>query len=141
MDLKQAVETGFRKYVVFSERACRSEFWYWTLFIWIVGIVLSIVDSALFSPMPVDGSGPLSGLFSLAVLIPNIAISVRRLHDLDKSGWWLLLIFIPLIGIIILIIWFVGRGTEGANRFGPDPLAGDSGAGGSGAGGSGVVQG
>ncbi|MBO6784548.1 MAG: DUF805 domain-containing protein [Alphaproteobacteria bacterium] len=123
MNFKQAIETGFRKYFVFSERACRSEFWFWTLFVWVAGILLSVVDGALFSSVAVEGSGPLSGLFSLAVLIPNISIGVRRLHDIDKSGWWLLLLLIPLIGLIILIIWFVRRGTEGPNRFGPDPLA------------------
>ena len=135
MNFTQAVETGFRKYVVFSGRARRSEFWYWILFTTVVSLVLTIVDVALFASSSEYTSGPFSSLFSLATLLPSIAISVRRLHDLDKSGWWLLLSFIPLIGFIVLIIWFASRGTEGDNRFGPDPLAGDGAAPG------GVVQG
>jgi uncharacterized membrane protein YhaH (DUF805 family) len=64
-----------------------------------------------------------STLFNLAVLLPGIAIGVRRLHDLDRSGWWLLIFLIPLIGPIILLIWFCTKGTEGPNRFGADRLA------------------
>ena len=65
-----------------------------------------------------------TGIFSLVVLLPGIAVGVRRLHDLDRIGWWLLLAFVPLVGTIILIVWFCTRGTPGPNRFGPDPLAG-----------------
>ena len=59
---------------------------------------------------------------ALALFLPGLAVSIRRLHDRDKSGWWVLLAFIPLIGAIILLIWFIMRGTQGPNRFGPDPL-------------------
>ena len=64
-----------------------------------------------------------TGLFGLVTIIPNIAIAIRRLHDRDYSGWWYLLVFIPLIGWLILFIWFCLKGTDGPNRFGPDPLA------------------
>ena len=66
---------------------------------------------------------PLNSLANLALLLPNLAVGARRLHDTDRSGWFLLLVFIPLIGIIILIVWWCQRGTAGPNRFGPDPLA------------------
>jgi uncharacterized membrane protein YhaH (DUF805 family) len=69
------------------------------------------------------GYGPIYTLYLLAVLIPSIALSIRRLHDRDKSGWWFLLAFIPLIGALILLVWFALPGTAGNNRFGPDPLA------------------
>jgi uncharacterized membrane protein YhaH (DUF805 family) len=69
------------------------------------------------------GYGPIYTIYLLAVLLPSISLSVRRLHDRDKSGWWCLIAFIPLIGAIILLIWFVLAGTPGDNRFGSDPLA------------------
>jgi uncharacterized membrane protein YhaH (DUF805 family) len=64
-------------------------------------------------------------LFSLATLLPGLAVAVRRLHDLDSSGWWILLFLIPLVGAIILIVWFCTKGTDGPNRFGPDHLVRD----------------
>ena len=95
----------------------RSEYWYWMLFVFIGYIVAEIIDTVLGRPI-------FYTVFTLGVLIPNIAIGVRRLHDLDRSGWWLLLSFIPLVGAIILLVWFCSKGTEGPNRFGPDRLAG-----------------
>lgn len=111
MEFKPAVQHVLNNYVTFSGRALRSEYWYWVLFTIIATIVLSIVDGIL-------GLQLLVNLFSLAVLLPGISVSVRRLHDLDKSGWWLLLAFIPLIGAIVLIYWFCQKGTDGQNRFG-----------------------
>ena len=78
--------------------------------------VAGIIDAVL-------GIQIVTGLFGLVTIIPNIAIAIRRLHDLDRTGWWILLGFIPLIGWIILLIWYVTKGTDGPNRFGPDPLA------------------
>jgi uncharacterized membrane protein YhaH (DUF805 family) len=115
MNFTQAISSGFSNYVNFAGRAVRSEYWYWVLFVIVVSIVASIIDAVL-------GTTLFNPIFSLAVLLPSIAVGVRRLHDLDRSGWWLLLGLIPLIGAIVLIVWFVGRGTPGANRFGPDPL-------------------
>ena len=66
--------------------------------------------------------GPLTGLFGLAMLVPWLAVAVRRLHDTDRSGFWLLIIFFPLIGSLILLVFFIMSGTRGANRFGPDPI-------------------
>ena len=116
MNFGQAISSGFSNYVNFSDRACRSEYWYWFLFVVLGQIVTAIVDSVI-------GIQLTTGIFSLVVLLPGIAVRVRRLHDLDRSGWWLLLGFIPLVGTIILIVWFCTRGTPGPNRFGPDPLA------------------
>jgi uncharacterized membrane protein YhaH (DUF805 family) len=116
MNFTQAISSGFSNYVNFSGRAIRSEYWYWVLFVCLAEVVTSIVDYAI-------GFNLTTGLFGLAVLLPGIAVSVRRLHDLDRSGWWLFLGVIPLIGAIVLIVWFCSRGTVGPNRFGPDPLA------------------
>ena len=119
MNFTQAITTGFQKYVTFSGRATRSEYWYWTLFTFIASVVAILVDSTL---SPFSGLSPVNTLVSLGLFLPGLAVSVRRLHDLDSVGWWLLLVFTG-IGILILIIWFCVRGTVGPNRFGPDPLA------------------
>ena len=112
MSFAQAIEAGFKNYVNFSGRAVRSEYWYWVLFTLLGQIVLMIVDRVI-------GISLLTVLFALATLLPGLAVSVRRLHDLDKSGWFLLLAFIPLVGAIILIVWACQEGTPGPNRFGP----------------------
>lgn len=119
MNFTEAVSSGFRNYVNFSTRAIRSEYWYWVLFGFLVSIAARIVDWII---IPGADVGPVGVIAGLALLLPGIAVSVRRLHDRDYSGWWLLLAFLPLVGFIILIVWFVMRGTEGDNRFGPDPL-------------------
>lgn len=90
----------------------------------ILFIALGILDGFIFAPMmgheafSEDAGQPLSFLASLALLLPNLAVAVRRLHDTDRSGWWLLLGFIPLIGTLVLLFFMVQRGTDGANRFG-----------------------
>lgn len=117
MDFAQAVKTCLNKYADFSGRAQRSEYWYFFLFLVIVDIVASVLDSALF--------GDFSALYliaTLALIVPSIAAGVRRLHDTGRSGWWLLLAFIPVVGAIVLIVFLCQRGTAGPNQFGPDPL-------------------
>ena len=114
MDFMTAVKTVLiENYVNFQGRAQRSEFWWFALFTFVVAVLLGVVSDVL------------AGLFSLAVLLPSIGVAVRRLHDVDRTGWWYLLVLIPLIGPLILIFaFFIHRGTAGANRFGSDPLAG-----------------
>jgi uncharacterized membrane protein YhaH (DUF805 family) len=123
MGFTEAISSGFRNYVSFAGRAARSEFWFWFLFTVLVSIAAGILDFVI------SGGGrlsPISGLASLALFLPGLAVSVRRLHDTDRSGWWILLILIPLIGAIVLLIWYCTRGTPDPNRFGPDPLAGQN---------------
>jgi len=111
MTFPQAIEAGFKNYVNFSSRASRSEYWFWILF--------SVVGQAVFAVADaMTGFGVLSVLFVLSTLLPGIAVAVRRLHDLDKSGWFLLLVLVPLVGAIILIVWACQEGTRGPNRFG-----------------------
>ncbi len=97
------------KYFQFDGRARREEFWYFTLFSVLVSIVLSILNPKL------------SIIYSLAIFVPTIAIGARRLHDTDRSGWWQLLELIPIVGIIVLIVFWCLDGQKGDNRFGPDP--------------------
>jgi uncharacterized membrane protein YhaH (DUF805 family) len=115
--LTTAVKAVFKKYAVFSGRSLRSEFWYWVLFTFLASIVLSIIDSALFDYSSFSSSGPLDSIFSLATLIPSLAVGARRLHDTGKSGWWQLLAF-TVIGLIPLVIWFCQEGTKGKNSYG-----------------------
>jgi uncharacterized membrane protein YhaH (DUF805 family) len=110
-----AVRTCFGKYATFAGRARRPEFWYFALFNFLVGTAASIADSVLFG---MDGASPLNGLYSLAVLAPSLAVGARRLHDTDRSGWWQLLFLVPVLGWIVLIVFWCQRGTEGPNRFG-----------------------
>ena len=122
MSFGDAVKTCLtQKYANFKDRASRSEYWWFALFCWGAAIVLSFLDSLVFGN-PSD-YGLFSTLWGLAILIPSIGVGVRRLHDLDKSGWWLLISLIPIIGFLILLFWFVQQGTSADNRFGPDPLA------------------
>ena len=115
-----------RKYATFSGRARRAEYWWFALGYLIVLTVASVIDGVLGTGLGM-GIGILYVVVVLAVFIPSLSVTVRRLHDLDKSGWWMLLTFVPLIGAIVLLIWFCTQGTAGPNRFGADPLdpAGD----------------
>jgi len=140
MTFLQAIQSGFSNYATFSGRAVRSEYWYWVLFVSIIGIVAYILDLMIVH----HRRGPLEIIWNIATLLPHTALAVRRLHDIDRTGWWLLaiiaatvaaaLIFIRignpilpmviiLIGILALVYLLCQSGTEGPNRFGPDRLA------------------
>ena len=109
-----------KKYAVFSGRAQRAEYWYFTLFNMIATIILMLLDVMLGTFDAQTGHGLLSGIYALAVFIPSLAVSVRRLHDIGKSGWWLLIALIPIIGIILLIVWFATDSKED-NQYGKNP--------------------
>lgn len=108
MGFTDAIKAVFSKYATFEGRARRSEYWYWALFCFIIGLLIGWI--------PVIG-----WLVSLALLVPGIAVAVRRLHDMGKSGWFYLLILIPLIGSIILIVMFCQDSQPGENEWGANP--------------------
>ncbi len=110
MDFPQSIKSCLYKYVEFGGRSARSEYWWFTLFSLIVHLVAITISDKLYLAT------------TIALLLPSIAVSVRRLHDKDKSGWWLLLCLVPILGLI-LIVWFCQKGTEGSNSYGNDPLA------------------
>jgi len=115
MSFVEAVRTVLSKYATFSGRARRSEYWFWTLAIgiaYVVAVILAVVAKPL---------GFIFVLLYLGVLIPSLAVGVRRLHDTDKSGWLLLLGLIPLVGSIVLLVFYVSDSTPGENRYGPNP--------------------
>ena len=131
MGFGEAVKTCFSKYATFSGRARRSEFWFYYLFVIIInailGILLSIGAAAGGSSGGLGGFGTfvliVMMIWSLAIILPTISVQVRRLHDTDRSGGWWWIGLIPFVGIIILIVFWVGEGTRAPNRFGPDPKA------------------
>lgn len=110
-----------RKYATFSGRSRRKEYWLFVLFVIVVSLVLSGIDAAIGTYSTSAGTGLLSGIFSLAVLVPSIAVLLRRLHDIDRSGWWALLLLVPLVGGLILLIFALFDSTPGENRFGANP--------------------
>ena len=110
-----------KKYAVFNGRARRKEYWYFFLFSLIISVALVIIDSMIGSFSAETGLGLLSGIYALAVLIPNLAVGVRRLHDTNRSGWWLLISFIPLIGAIVLIVFLASDSKAEENQYGANP--------------------
>jgi uncharacterized membrane protein YhaH (DUF805 family) len=125
MTFSEAVNTCLKeKYATFEGRGPRSEYWNFVLFYIVAYVALMIVAAIL---------GAISNVlalivsivvlvFALGMIIPSISAGVRRLHDIDRSGWWLLIGFVPLVGFIVLLVFFCSKGTDGDNQFGPDPL-------------------
>ncbi len=115
MSFTDAIQSCFNNYANFNGRARRSEYWYFFLFYAVISIVLSALarNSSIFSFI--------SGIVSLALLIPNLAVSVRRLHDIGRSGWYYLISFIPVVGQIIMIVWFCQDSVPGTNMYGMNP--------------------
>ena len=105
MTFGQSIKTCFSKYADFNGRASRSEYWWWFLFVFLGSAITGVISDVL------------SGVFSLAILVPYLAVAARRLHDTDRSGWFLLLNLIPLVGWIVLLVVFIQEGKE-PNRFG-----------------------
>ncbi len=110
-----------RQYADFSGRARRTEYWMFTLFSVLISLVLALIDSfVLGSPMS-SGIGVLGAIYAIAVLLPTLAVGARRLHDTDRSGWWQLILIVPVIGAIVLIVLFALEGNRAANQHGADP--------------------
>ena len=113
--------TCMKKYVDFSGRARRKEYWMFVLFNIIFGIVAVILDNILGTASEDLGYGLFYGLFALAVMLPTLAVTVRRLHDLGKSGWWFFISLIPIIGGIWLFVLTVTDSQPGDNQYGANP--------------------
>ena len=117
---------ALKKYADFNGRARRREYWFFVLFNIIISIVLTVCDVVLGTYNAAASIGILTGIYTLAVLIPGIAVSVRRLHDTGRSGWWLLIVLVPLIGWIVLLIFMLIDSQPGQNAYGPSPKEGDA---------------
>ena len=140
MGFKEAVASVFRKYAEFQGRARRSEYWYFCLFNFLIYSLSSVVYIIILAAGVSGGSSGsliaafsggsvltiLYGIYSLAIIIPSLAVACRRLHDIGRAGSYLLFAFIPIVGFIFLLIWFLQEGDPGTNRYGPDPKTADS---------------
>jgi len=117
MNFFQAVGICFKKYVTFAGRATRSEFWYWSLFSWLLSLAALTIDASLANgASQMDGKQLFSSLVALATFLPSIAVSVRRLHDVKRSGWWFLVAFTG-IGLILLLYWAVVPSRNDGNKY------------------------
>lgn len=105
-----------RKYAVFSGRARRKEYWMFALIYLLIAIVLAMLDGLL------GGAGVLSAILAIGLFLPSLGVTVRRLHDTDRSGWWVLVGFIPFVGWIVILVFMCLAGTPGSNQYGEDPL-------------------
>ena len=126
--LTMAVQLGFRRYFNFRTRATRSEFWWWVLFTIVSAIVLTVlVDVTLGTYDRESKEGLISGIFRAIVFIPSISIGARRLHDVNRSGWWQLMWLISwlIVPLIILIVWFSRQGDRQTNQYGLSPIMHD----------------
>ena len=125
MNFIQSIRTCMRKYVNFSGRATRSEFWWFYLFTVLVNFSASFVGNLIFMSTFNIFSIYLSTITSLILLLPSLAVAVRRLHDVGRSGWWILIAF-TVIGIIPLLIWYVTDTKDEENVYGPNPKTEDN---------------
>jgi uncharacterized membrane protein YhaH (DUF805 family) len=114
MTFGEAVRSGFDHYVKFDGRASRPAFWWWVLFVVLASVGANIIDLAIGAPV-------FSAIVGLGLLLPNLSVAIRRLHDTDRTGWWVLIWLIPLIGWIVLLVFYLQQGDAGENRFGPPP--------------------
>ena len=112
--------TCFQKYVGFEGRASRSEYWWFVLLTGIAYIIAAIIDAIIFGIELTDPT-PISWTLQIGILLPSLAVSVRRLHDIGKSGWYLFITLIPIIGLILLIVWYCNDGDSVPNMYGPVP--------------------
>jgi uncharacterized membrane protein YhaH (DUF805 family) len=123
MNMITAIKTVLGKYATFDGRAQRPEYWWWILAMVILYTILGVIDGALIAPMlgfepfQPEAGQPLSMVVALGLLLPNVALSVRRLHDTDRSGWWLLIGLVPVLGGLVLLVFYLLPGTPGSNRF------------------------
>jgi uncharacterized membrane protein YhaH (DUF805 family) len=113
---------GLKQYAVFRGRARRPAYWWFFVIYLLISVVLAVVDAIIGQYDSATGVGLLSGLFGLATLLPAWGLTVRRLHDTDRSGWWLLVTLLPVLGAIVMLVFAASAGTRGDNRYGPDPL-------------------
>ena len=114
-----------KRYAEFTGRSRRKEYWTFFLLVLVSSFVIGTIEGMLGLSGMIGSYGPLSWLFMLAVLVPSIAVGIRRLHDIGKTGWLILLGLIPFVGFLILIYFFVQESQPGPNEYGPDPLEGE----------------
>ncbi|WP_369857703.1 DUF805 domain-containing protein [Candidatus Thalassolituus haligoni] len=114
----ESVITAFKRSLDFQGRSGRKEYWLFYLFTLVIYVVLAVLAAATEAMLV----GVLLGFYGVAIIVPSLAVSIRRMHDCNRSGWWVLINLVPLVGVFIYLYFAVSKGTEGENRFGADPL-------------------
>jgi len=117
MNIQTSIKTCFNKYATFSGRASRSEFWFFVLFSILLSLVTLVIDTMLLGYYAYDFS-PINTIAAIITFLPNLAVACRRLHDVNRSGWWQLL-HLTIIGSIVLLVWWITQGENKKNEFGP----------------------
>lgn len=112
-----ALKDGFARYVDFKSRSTRSQYWWFTLW----SVLFSIGSTILDASLGMGDSGPIGLLVSLVFFLPSIAVAIRRLHDIGRTGWWMLLVFVPLLGWIVLLVFYCTKSQPMPNQWGPEP--------------------
>jgi uncharacterized membrane protein YhaH (DUF805 family) len=120
MSFTDAVSSVLHQYATFGGRARRAEYWWFVLFTMLVSLVASIIDAVMGTTMQ-SGVGFVGAVASLALLLPSLAVAVRRLHDTDRSGWWVLAFLIPIAGFVLWLVFMLSDSNPQPNRFGPSP--------------------
>ena len=115
------IECMTSKYLCFTGRARRKEYWMFVLFNFIAAIVAGFVGSFLAGLTNISAFAFLGGLYNLAAILPGLAVCIRRLHDIGKSGWWWLIVLIPFVGAIVMLVFMLIDSQPGANKYGPNP--------------------
>ncbi|MGR5068852.1 DUF805 domain-containing protein [Vibrio alfacsensis] len=110
-----------RNYTGFSGRARRQEYWYFTLVNILVNLVMNIIDRIMGNVFQIENFGLFGVLYALFILIPSLAVTVRRLHDTDRTGWWVFIAIIPIIGFLVMLYFLVQDSEEGTNQYGDNP--------------------
>ena len=114
MGFQEAVKSGFDHYTKFDGRASRPMYWWWVLFAIIAAVVASTIDAIIGTPI-------ISAIVGLGLFLPGLSVAIRRLHDTNRTGWWILIALIPLIGFIVLLVFYLQEGDAGDNQYGPPP--------------------
>lgn len=109
------------QYADFSGRTSRKQYWMFALFSFLISLGLSIVENVMGLKASAASTGILSSIYSLVIFLPSLGLAVRRLHDLNKSGWWLLMLFVPIVGWIVLLVFMLTMGDQAENQYGKQP--------------------
>lgn len=110
-----------QKYAVFEGRARRKEYWYFTLFNVLIAIGLSVLDSITGTFNPETGVGLFGGIYTLVIFLPSLGVLIRRLHDTGRTGWWCLIVLVPVLGALVLLVFVILDSEPGENAYGPNP--------------------
>ena len=122
MSFGQAISSGFKNYAVVQGRSTRSAFWFFYLFVVIVGFAITLIEGLLLDNSFAGGFGIISTIWFIVIFIPTVSVVVRRLHDTNRSGWWWWIQLVPFVGFIVILVFMVSASSPGENKYGPETI-------------------